>query len=127
MKPRSALVLLLVLLATACATTKNYEAKPQSGTASAGDLPEAERAEYVKGFYASCLVKQRSDPFSKQLKEEQRSEYCQCAADRSAETVMLEEIGAAIRTGSQEPMKPHFESVRRYCGEKLLQKWLPKQ
>ena len=91
-----------------------------------GDLPESERPEYVKDFHTNCLVKQRTDSFSKHLSEAQRSQYCQCAADRSAETVTLEEIGTAIRNQSPEPIKAHLEAVRRHCTERLMQKWLPK-
>jgi hypothetical protein len=88
------------------------------------NLPESDRTEYSKDFYESCLIKQRTTSISKELTEAQRSEYCQCSADKSAETVQTEELGQVLKTGSIETLKPHLEAVRRYCGEKLAKKWL---
>jgi hypothetical protein len=97
-----------------------------TGVSLAGDLPAAERGEYTKSFFESCLVGQRVDVMSKHLSEVQRNEYCDCASLRSGETLTMESLGEAMRTGNREVLRPHLDSVRRHCTEKLLPKWLPR-
>jgi hypothetical protein len=97
-----------------------------SMSAHAEGIPESGKADYVKEFRASCLIKQRTEPLSKWLSEEQRGEYCDCAASRSVDTITLEEIGTMLKTQSQDAIKPHLTAVANYCGEKLMSKWLPK-
>lgn len=94
--------------------------------AQAEGLPEADKTTYIRNFLPSCLVAQRTDSFSKYLSEEQREEYCECSASRSAETVTLEELGTMIKTQNKEILRPHLTAVASYCGDKLMPKWLPK-
>lgn len=91
----------------------------------AGDLPSGERDEYIQSFHASCVVTQRTDPMSRHLSEQQREQYCECASIQSADTITLEIIGTVMRTGDRSVMTPHLNSLRRYCTEKLLPKWMP--
>jgi hypothetical protein len=89
-------------------------------------LAAAERAPYIKDFQLSCLVKVGAGTLSRHLSEEQRAEYCSCAAVRSAETITLEEINAWNRMGDRELLKPHMAAVDNYCLEKLIPLWLLK-
>lgn len=114
------LTLLLLLGAVGgCAQQPVVADRPQYMTAD-------ERVPYIKDFEASCLVRQRTGALSKHLSEEQRAQYCSCAAARSAETITLEEIGTMLRTGNRETIKPHLDAVQKYCSEKLMRMWVPK-
>ncbi|HSF25641.1 MAG TPA: hypothetical protein VLE20_15555, partial [Blastocatellia bacterium] len=93
------------------------ERRPQYMTA-------AERVPYVKDFEPSCLLKLGTGALSRHLSKAQRTQYCSCAAIRSAETITLEEIATWNRTGDREHLKPHMAAVDRYCLEKLVPAWL---
>ena len=107
----------LVIAATGCERQPVTVSRPQYMTA-------AERVPYVKDFQPSCLLKLGTGALSRHLSEEQRAQYCSCAAVRSAETITLEEIRAWNRTGDRERLKPHMAAVDKYCLEKLIPAWL---
>ena len=87
-------------------------------------MTAAERVPYVKDFEPSCLLKLGTGALSRHLSKAQRTQYCSCAAVRSAETITLEEIATWNRTGDQERLKPHMAAVDKYCLEKLIPAWL---
>lgn len=120
--PLSSCLRILVLLPLVSAVT-GCERQPV-----VADRPQymttIERVPYIKDFEPSCLVKLRTGALSRHLSEEQRAQYCSCAAVRSAETITLEEAGTWLRTGQPERIKPHLEAVDRYCSEKLIPLWL---
>jgi len=83
-----------------------------------------ERVPYITQFEPTCLVNLRSGALSRRLSEEQRGQYCSCAAVRSSETITLEEMGMWVRTGDREHVRPHLAAVDHYCSEKLIPAWL---
>lgn len=111
------LVVAAALLA-GCAQNKADGDRPQYMT-------KAERDEYTPGFHKTCLVNQKSDPLGKHLSDAQQNQFCSCAANRSAETVTLEQIGTFIRTGAKDHLTPHYREITLYCMGKLLPVWLP--
>lgn len=116
----SARVLILVSLVgavTGCEQQALTADRPQYMTA-------AERAPYIKDFAPSCLVKLRTGALSRLLSEDQRAQYCSCAALRSSETITLEEMGMWLRTGDRERVGAHLAAVDDYCSEKLIPLWL---
>lgn len=116
----SARVLILVWLVGAlagCEQQPGPELRPQYMTA-------GERVPYIRQFEPSCLVNLRTGALSRNLSEEQRAQYCSCAAIRSSETITLEEMGMWVRTGDREHVKPHLAAVDHYCSEKLIPSWL---
>jgi hypothetical protein len=117
MSARILILASLVIAVTGCEQQPATVNRPQYMTA-------AERVNYVKDFQPSCLVKLRTGALSRNLSEEQRAQYCSCAAVRSAETITLEEIATWNRTGDRERLKPHMGAVDNYCLEKLIPAWL---
>ena len=116
----SARIFVLALLAIALAGCE-----PQAVTVSRPQyMTAAERAPYVKEFEPSCFLKLGTGVFSRHLSKAQRTQYCSCAAARSAETITLDEIAAWNRTGDPERLKPHMAAVDKYCLEKLVPAWL---
>jgi hypothetical protein len=116
----SARILILVSLVgavTGCEQQPVTADRPQYMTA-------AERVPYIKDFEPSCLVNLRTGALSRHLSEEQRAQYCSCAAVRSSETITLEEMGMWVRTGDRERVKPHLAAVDNYCSEKLISLWV---
>jgi hypothetical protein len=87
-------------------------------------MTAGERVPYIKQFEPTCLVNLRTGALSRRLSEEQRAQYCLCAAVRSSETITLEEMGMWVRTGDREHVKPHLAAVDHYCSEKLIPSWL---
>ena len=87
-------------------------------------MASTERAPYIKDFEPSCLAKVRTSTLSRHLSEQQRAQYCSCAAFRSAETITLEEIRAWNRAGDADVLKPHMAAVDNYCLERLILSWL---
>jgi hypothetical protein len=113
----------MLLLASLAIATTGCEQQPP--TASRPQyLTAAERAPYVKDFEPSCLLKLGTGALSRHFSKAQRTQYCSCAASRSAETITLEEIATWNRTGDRERLKPHMAAVDQYCLEKLIPAWL---
>lgn len=119
--PMAARILILVSLVGAVTGCEQHPVRPT-------DRPQymtgAERVPYIKDFEPSCLVKLRTGALSRHLSEEQRAQYCSCAAVRSSETITLQELGMWVRTGDRERVKPHLAAVDNYCSEKLVPLWL---
>jgi hypothetical protein len=116
----SARILMLLTLAGAlagCEPQPVPASRPQYMTA-------AERAPYIRDFEPSCLVKLRTGALSRHLSEAQRTQYCSCAAVRSAETLTLDEMATWLRTGERDRIKPHLSAVDFYCSERLIPIWL---
>jgi len=111
-------VVTVAILLAGCAQNKADGDRPQYMT-------KAERDQYTPGFQSSCLTAQKSDPLGKHLSDAQQNQYCSCAANRSAETVTLEQLGTYIRTGSRDHLMPHYREIALYCVGKLLPIWLP--
>lgn len=117
MSTRVLILVWLVAAVSGCGQQPMTERRPQYMTA-------AERAPYVKEFEPSCLSKLGTGVFSRHLSKAQRTQYCSCAALRSAETITLDEIASWNRTGDEERLKPHMAAVDKYCLEKLVPAWL---
>src|SRR5687767_7794143 len=117
MSTRVLILVWLVAAVSGCGQQPMTERRAQYMTA-------AERVPYIKQFEPTCLVNLRAGALSRRLSEEQRGQYCSCAAVRSSETITLEEMGMWVRTGDREHVKPHLAAVDHYCSEKLIPSWL---
>lgn len=117
MSARVLILVGLVAAVTGCEQQPEPELRPQYMTT-------GERLPYIQQFEPTCLVNLRTGALSRHLSEEQRAQYCSCAAVRSSETITLEEMGMWVRTGDQQHVKPHLAAVDNYCAEKLIPSWL---
>ena len=86
-------------------------------------MPEQYRVNFIKGSVQSCLTTMQNAPLSKHLTDVQRSDYCNCAMARAADTISIEDLQRVVQTKSNKHLQPVMEASGNYCMGMLSKKW----
>ncbi|MEX3694198.1 hypothetical protein AB3X91_37915 [Paraburkholderia sp. BR14263] len=91
-------------------------------TAGTSLTPE-QRQDIVSHGVATCVAQQERDSLARELTQEQLQEYCQCAMNRTVDSLSVEDLGRFLQSKDMDVLRPFVQKASESCTAELGPKW----
>ncbi|MCX7112836.1 MAG: tetratricopeptide repeat protein [Proteobacteria bacterium] len=89
-------------------------------------IPKSTKEDFIKSGISSCVSKMYEDPLSKAFSDIQINEYCDCAMNKAAEFITIDDLVTMLQNNSNKELEPIMEASSNYCVQVLTKKWSKK-